>query len=214
MPQHVVPPRPDRVRQGADEARPAGAAIVLVARGEDRQGAACADEGPPPFLMIERARAGSFGRGLAKHAILGGRQAPAPFGIAVARSRSGRARASPPPIAARPGTRPVPTPRFRSSRACSSACRASPHPLRFAGPRSGPLQHGPDQAAHRIADQEARGEIVGAEILLDRLALVDQLGAQYSGKQAARQRRSQQLAAMLDEQAGEAALGEKALRRR
>ena len=66
----VVAARCDSIGNGPNEARPAGAAVELVARGEERKGAAGAEEGASSLLTVERARAGALGRGLAKHAIL------------------------------------------------------------------------------------------------------------------------------------------------
>src|SRR2546428_13129146 len=55
-------------RDAGEEARPAGARLVLHFRGEERQAAAGADEHPGAFFLVERARAGALGAFLAQHA--------------------------------------------------------------------------------------------------------------------------------------------------
>src|SRR5690606_26110244 len=76
----VVRLRPDIGGDDVVEARPAGAALVLPLRSEQRQRAAPADIGPAPVLVIERARPRPLGRLVAQHVIAGPRQPRPPLG--------------------------------------------------------------------------------------------------------------------------------------
>src|SRR2546428_12812752 len=65
-------------RDAGEEARPAGARLVLHFRGEQGQVAAGAGEHAGAFLLVERARADAPCAFLAQHAERVGRQAPSP----------------------------------------------------------------------------------------------------------------------------------------
>src|SRR2546426_9350253 len=77
--QEVVLLRLEGPRDAGEEARPAGARLVLHFRGEERQAAAGAGEHAGAFLLVERARAGALGAFLAQHAERVGGQALAPL---------------------------------------------------------------------------------------------------------------------------------------
>src|SRR5580700_1845574 len=72
----------DHLFERRREARPAGAAVELRAGVEQRLAAAGAVIDPGAVLLVERARPGALGAVLAQHAVLLGRQAPAPFLVA------------------------------------------------------------------------------------------------------------------------------------
>src|SRR2546428_6515235 len=66
-------------RDAGEEARPAGARLVLHFRGEQGQAAAGAGEHAGAFLLVERARAAALGAFLAQHPErVGGPAAAAP----------------------------------------------------------------------------------------------------------------------------------------
>src|ERR1700712_4745475 len=69
----------DRAGHRIVEARPAGTALELLLRDEQRLRAAGADEGAVPLLEIERTASGRFGAVLAHHRVLFGREELAPF---------------------------------------------------------------------------------------------------------------------------------------
>src|SRR3982751_4435870 len=73
----------DRVRQRLPERGPAGAAVELRRRREQRIVAAGAGERAGTLLVIERARERALGSLLAQHGVLIGRQQRAPFGFGV-----------------------------------------------------------------------------------------------------------------------------------
>src|SRR5439155_22580325 len=64
------------------ETRPAGAAVKLGLRREQRLPATGAVVDHGPILLIERARTGALGAVLAQHMVLRRRQAPAPLLVA------------------------------------------------------------------------------------------------------------------------------------
>ena len=67
--QLVIPPRDDRMRKHLPEARPAGAALELGRRAEQRKRAAGADEDALAMLIEHRARESMLGRRFAQHRI-------------------------------------------------------------------------------------------------------------------------------------------------
>src|SRR5688572_20169899 len=77
--QGVVGPGADCAGDRPDEARPAGAAVKLVLRAEDRETAAGAEEMAAAMLLVERAAAGALGALLAQHPELLGAQPAAPL---------------------------------------------------------------------------------------------------------------------------------------
>src|SRR5262245_60298498 len=81
----------EHARDRGEEARPAGAAVVLHRRSEERQAAAGADEDAGAFLAVERARACALGPFLAQDVVLRGVE---PFAPPLARQpqRLGRQR--------------------------------------------------------------------------------------------------------------------------
>src|SRR5262249_38462246 len=73
----------DRALLRIVEARPAGAALEFLLRGEQRLPAAGAGEGAGALLMVERAAARRLGAVAAHHPILLGRQELPPFRVGV-----------------------------------------------------------------------------------------------------------------------------------
>src|SRR4029450_6324457 len=69
----------DRALNRIVEARPAGAALELLLRHEQRLAAPGAGERAGTFLVVERAAAGRFGPVSAQHLVLLGREQPGPL---------------------------------------------------------------------------------------------------------------------------------------
>src|SRR3974390_1001640 len=70
-----------RVRQRCIEARPAGAALELGVGREQREVAAGTGKNAPVLFVVERARAGALGTGLAQHQLLAGGEALTPLDV-------------------------------------------------------------------------------------------------------------------------------------
>src|SRR5712691_10528659 len=73
----------DRALLRVVEARPAGAALELLLRHEQRLAASRAGEGAGAFLVVERATPGRLGAVPAQHVVLLGREQPAPLLVAM-----------------------------------------------------------------------------------------------------------------------------------
>src|SRR4051794_20214388 len=82
--ERVVSGGADRVRQRLPETRPAGSALVLGVRREQRQVAARAGERTLALFLVERARAGAFRALPAQHVVLRRRETAAPLLVALA----------------------------------------------------------------------------------------------------------------------------------